>query len=112
MTSPVVVHVVDTVEVAPACLDEYLRIVESDGIGVMTDAGARFVACWTTAKDLGEPVRVEVTWEADDHEHWNTVRKNLVLDPRWYAYGDRLAALRSRGTRRFFYPTRLGAPPV
>jgi len=107
-----VLHVVDTVEVEPEHVDEYLRVVGSEGIGVMTAAGARFGGCRTTAKHLGEAVLVEVTWEADDHEHWNAVRKALVLDPRWYAYGDRLSALRTGGRRRFFYPTRLGAPPL
>ena len=106
------VHVVDTVEVEPERVDEYLQVVGSEGIGVMTGAGARFLGCRTTSKDLGEPVVVQVTWEVDDHEHWNEVRKSLVLDPRWYAYGDRLAALRSGGTRRFFYPALDGAPPV
>jgi len=28
----------------------------------------------------------------------------IVLDPRWYEYADRAAALRVGGTRRFYYP--------
>ena len=104
------VHVVDTVEVEASRVDEYLEAVEALGIAVMTEAGAQFVSCRATSKDLGEPVHIEVTWGVEDHERWNEVRRNLVLDPRWYAYGDRVSGLRSGGTRRFFYPVAIGAP--
>ena len=106
------VYVVDTVDVDAGRADDYVRAVEALGVPVMTEAGARFVSCRATSKELGEPVRIEVTWACDDHEQWNDIRKNLVLDPRWYAYGDRVAELRSGGTRRFYYPMALGAPPV
>jgi hypothetical protein len=106
------VHLVDTVEVEPARAGDYLMAVETLGIPVMTEAGASFVSCWTTAKDLGEPVRIEVVWAFEDHEQWNDVRRNLVLDPRWYQYGDRIAALRISGTRRFYYPVSFGAPAI
>jgi len=33
----------------------------------------------------------------------NVIRKNMVLDPRWYEYSDRVAALRNGGTRRVYY---------
>ena len=105
----IVVHLVDTVEVEPARADDYLAAVETMGIPVMTEAGASFVSCWRTARDLGEPVRIEVVWAFEDHEHWNDIRKNLVLDARWYEYGDRIAALGSSGTRRFYYPVSFGA---
>ena len=44
-------------------------------------------------------------WGCSDHEEWNKIRRNLVLDSRWYAYAHRAQALRDSGTRRFFYPT-------
>jgi hypothetical protein len=37
------------------------------------------------------------------------IRKNLVLDPRWYEYAGQVAALRMSGTRRFYY--RVGFSP-
>jgi hypothetical protein len=106
------VHLVDTVEVEPGRLDEYLRAVEHLGVPVMTDAGASFVACATTAADLGEAITVQVTWSFSDHEQWNEIRRALVLDPRWHEYGGRLAALRTGGTRRFFHPVAFSPPPA
>jgi hypothetical protein len=96
---------VDVAQVAPANVDEYLRVVGELEVPVMTDAGATFVSCWATSKELGEDVDIQVVWSFDDHAAWNAIRKNLVLDPRWYAYGDKLARLRTGGRRRFFHPT-------
>ena len=56
-------------------------------MAVMTDAGATFVSCATTSSGIGERVHVQVVWAFDDHEQWNEIRKNLVLDPRYHEYG-------------------------
>ena len=96
-------YVVDTIEVEPDVVARYLEAVEQLGVPVMTDAGARFVSCATTAADIGETVDVQVVWAFDDHAQWNVIRKNMVLDPRWYEYSDTVAALRTGGTRRVFY---------
>jgi hypothetical protein len=97
-------HVVDTIVVEPRCVAEYLEVVGGLGVAVMTDAGATFVSCATTAPDMGEDVTVQIVWGFDDHVQWNVIRKNLVLDRRWYDYAARVEALRLHGTRRVFYP--------
>jgi predicted SnoaL-like aldol condensation-catalyzing enzyme len=105
------VHLVDTVEVEPERVEEYVEVVRALGLAVMTDAGASFVSCATTSSEIGERVWVQVTWSFDDHEHWDVIRKNLVLDPRYHEYGARLSSLRVGGTRRFFTPTALSPAP-
>jgi len=104
------VHLVDTVEVEPERVAEYLEVVRTLGMAVMGDAGASFVSCATTSDAIGEPVCIEVRWSCDDHVHWDEIRKNLVLDPRYHRYGATVASLRVRGTRRFFTPTTLSQP--
>ncbi|HXQ60555.1 MAG TPA: NIPSNAP family protein [Acidimicrobiales bacterium] len=103
-------YVVDTVEVEPERLLPYLDAVRHLGVPVMTDAGAVLVSCATTSAEIGESVDVQVVWSFDDHDHWNVIRKNLVLDPRWYEFSARIAALRTGGTRRFYYPVALSPP--
>ncbi|HEY7947209.1 MAG TPA: NIPSNAP family protein [Acidimicrobiales bacterium] len=103
-------YVVDTIEVEPGQLAPYLDAVQRLGVPVMTDAGALFVSCATTSAEIGENVHVQVVWSFDDHDHWNLIRKNLVLDPRWYEYAARITALRRGGTRRFYYPVALSTP--
>ena len=97
-------HLVDTVEVAPELVDDYLTVVRTLGLPVMTDAGASFVSCATTSARIGEPVSIQVIWAFADHEEWNEIRKNMVLDSRYHDYGSKLASLRLGGTRRFFTP--------
>ena len=97
-------YVVDTAHVDPADADAYLRIVETEAVPVMTGAGAGFVSCWGTSPELGEEVWIETVWSFADHVKWNEIRKNMVLDPRWYQYSEKTARLRRGGTRRFFYP--------
>jgi hypothetical protein len=96
--------VVDTALMEPANAPEYLRLVETEGVPVMTGAGAGFVSCWSTSAELGEEVSVKTIWSFADHAEWNVIRKNMVLDPRWYAYSEKIKPLRTGGTRRFFYP--------
>jgi hypothetical protein len=99
-----VVYLVDTVEVVPEKADEYLGIVETMGVPVMQEAGARFISCWGTSKELGEAVNIKTIWAFEDHVEWNEIRKNMVLNPRWYEYSARISALWKEGTRRFYYP--------
>jgi hypothetical protein len=61
-------------------------------------------------REIRADVDVQVVWSFDDHEQWNVVRKNLVLDPRWYEYAGRIAALRTGGTRRFYHPAAFSSP--
>ncbi|HEY5252231.1 MAG TPA: NIPSNAP family protein [Acidimicrobiales bacterium] len=103
-------YVVDTIAVEPGSVAPYLAAVEQLGVPVMTDAGASFVSCASTAADLGEDVEIQIVWAFEDHAQWNVIRKNMVLDPRWYAYSAQVAALRKSGTRRFYYRVGFSAP--
>jgi hypothetical protein len=103
-------HLVDTVEVEPEHVQDYLGAIGTLGMAVMTDAGASFVSWATTSSEVGELVHIQVVWGFDDHEEWNEIRKNLVLDPRFHEYGSVVASLRVGGTRRFFTPATL--PPA
>jgi hypothetical protein len=98
-------YVVDTALMEPENAQEYLRIIETEAVPVMTDAGAGFVSCWSTSTELGEEVSVKTIWSFADHAEWNVIRKNMVLDPRWYAYSEKIKPLRTGGNRRFFYAT-------
>jgi hypothetical protein len=103
-------QLVDTVEVEPEHLDRYLELVRTLGTAVMTDAGATFVSCATTPDGIGESFHVQVVWSCDDFVHWNEIRKNMVLDPRYHEYGSTAASLRVGGTRRFFIPVTQSPP--
>ena len=96
--------VVDTAQVEPADAAAYLQLVESVAVPVMTEAGAGFVSCWETSGAFGEAVSIKTIWSFADHVAWNDIRKNMVLDPRWYRYSAEIARLRAGGNRRFFYP--------
>jgi hypothetical protein len=98
------VYVVDTIDVAVDAADSYVSMVRDEALPVMSDAGATLVGCWATSKDIGEDVRVKVVWSCADHIAWNEIRKNFVLDPRYYAYAARAESLRKGGDRRFYYP--------
>jgi hypothetical protein len=99
-----VVYVIDTARLDPARVDEYVRLIEQSAVPVMTEAGAGFVSCLATSRELGEDVEVQVTWSCEDHVEWNEIRKNMVLDPRWHQLARREADLRNGGHRRFYYP--------
>jgi NIPSNAP len=98
------IHLVDTVEVDPGDVDGYLAAVQGAGMAVMTEAGASFVSCATTSSEIGERVHIQVVWAFEDFEQWNEIRRNMVLDPRWYQYAQQAASLRVGGTRRFYTP--------
>jgi len=98
-------YLVDTVDVETGDADTYLGVVESDVVPVMVEAGAAFEHCRRTSGAIGQPVSVQITWSFADLARWNTVRKNLVLDPRWYASAERLRTMRIGGTRRFYEKT-------
>jgi len=103
------VHLVDTVEVAPEDVGDYLELVGGLGVTVMSEAGATLAWCATTPAGMGEDVAVQVAWRVHGFERWNEIRRNLVLDPRWYRFAQAAARLRRGGTRRFFTPVALGA---
>jgi NIPSNAP len=104
-------YLIDTIEVEPRSLAHYLDVVHQLGVPVMTDAGATFVSCATTAADFGENVDIQIVWAFSDHAQWNVIRRNMVLDPRWYEYAGRVATLRKAGTRRFYYPVSFSPAP-
>ncbi len=105
-------HLVDTVEVEPEHVEGYLALIGTLGMAVMTDAGATFVSCATTSGEVGERVHIQVTWAFDGLGHWNEIRRNMVLDPRYHEYGSRVASLRVGGTRHFFTPVALSGSVV
>ena len=61
------VHLVDTVDVAAEHAEEYLEAVRALGVPVMTEAGAGFVSCSSTAPDPAGHVRIQVVWSFSDH---------------------------------------------
>ena len=93
---------VDTVELDPANAEEYGHVVEGEMVPLMDEAGAVFEGCLRTARGLGGPVSVQTTWSCAGFEEWNVIRRNLVLDPRWYACAEHLNGLCLGGTRRFY----------
>jgi len=97
-------YMVDTIQVPPSRVDAYVALVHGVAVPVMTRAGATFESCRTTSPALGEDVDVQVTWSFADHVEWNLIRKNFVLDPAWHDLAARAVALRTGGTRRFYYP--------
>jgi len=103
------IRIVDTIEVPPDRQPELLALIEETIVPVLRDAGVELVSCLSTSTALGEPVLVQATWGVPDHAAWNRIRKTLFLDPRWHAMWERVAGLRTGGTRRFFYPVEQGA---
>jgi hypothetical protein len=97
--------VVDVVQVREHDAPAYLRALEEAGIPVMTAAGAALESCRSTGSGLGQEVDIEVVWRCRDFAQWNLIRKNLVLDARWYAWAQRAAGLRRGGTRRIMADT-------
>ena len=98
---------VDVVTVAPGRLDEYLELVRTRVVPVMTEAGADYEYCRATSSDIGQPVEVECAWSFADNAAWNEIRCKLVLDPRYYEYAALLSSLRLGGRRRFQKPVDL-----
>jgi hypothetical protein len=107
-----VLHVVDTVEVDPDRAGDYIELIGTLGVTVMTEAGASLVSCASTSAEIGEPVSVQVVWGCAGYPAWNEIRMHLVLDPRWHELAGRAAALRLSGTRRFYTPLHLPGAPV
>jgi hypothetical protein len=99
------IHIVDTLVVPPARRTALLDLLKAEGIPIMREAGLEFLGCLSTLDNLGEDVLIQVTWRVADHSAFNVIRKNFVLDPRWYPYSAKAQKLWSGGTRRFFYPT-------
>jgi hypothetical protein len=95
------VRVVDVHHVAPTDVDALVTIVREQVIPTMEAAGATFVVC-DVAPDLGDDGEVRTEWSCADFSAWNEIRRTLMFDPRYHAYGAALAALRRGGTRRFY----------
>jgi hypothetical protein len=98
------IHIVDTLAVDPADQMTMLKLLRTEGIPVMRDAGLELVGCMSTSPDLGEDVLIQITWKCTDHKAFNLIRKEFVCDPRWWAYSAKASPLWRGGTRRFFYP--------
>ncbi len=95
------VRLVDLHRVASNDLDALLAIVREEIVPTMEAAGAAFVAC-DVAPDLGDDREVRTEWSCADFVAWNEIRRALMFDPRYHAYGAALANLRRGGTRRFY----------
>lgn len=95
-------YLVDTVVVETGRADEYLEVLRQRVVPTMTEAGAALAYCRSTSADVGQPVEIQLAWTFADNVAWNEIRRNLVLDPRYYAYAALLAPLRRSGTRRFY----------
>jgi hypothetical protein len=106
----VTVRLVDQHQVAPADVDRLVALVHHDVRPTMEAAGAEFVAC-DVAPDLGDDVDVLTVWSCRDFVAWNEIRRNLMFDPRYHAYGAALAELRRGGTRRFVTDAPLAPAP-
>jgi len=103
------VRLVDVHRVAPTDVEALVAVVREQVVPTMQDAGADFVAC-RVAPDLGDDAEVLTEWSCADFVAWNDIRRRLMFDPRYHAYGAALAALRRGGTRRFYADGPLGAP--
>jgi hypothetical protein len=101
---------VDVVQVEEDDAAVYLRAIEELAVPVMTAAGAALESCRSAGSGLGVDVDIEVVWRIRDFAHWNLVRRNLVLDPRWYTWAQRAAGLRRGGTRRIMTDAPLRTP--
>lgn len=93
---------VDTVEVEPDDADEYCRTIDEELAPLVETAGATFEGCWRSPAGTSPAVVVQTVFSCPGFEAWNVIRRNLVLDPRWYACAERLRALGRGGTRRFY----------
>ena len=98
------IYLVDTIQVEPDKLDDYLRAVETIGVPIMTGAGADLDSCWATSPQRGEEVHVKVAWSCEDHQAWNEIRINYNLSPLLSEYNSAIHASRIGGSRRFYYP--------
>jgi hypothetical protein len=103
------VRLVDVHRVAPADVDELVSLVREQVVPTMEAAGATFVSC-AVAPELGDDGEVLTQWSCADFVAWNDIRRALMFDPRYHAYGAALAALRRGGTRRFYVDGPLVAP--
>ncbi|HEY3673337.1 MAG TPA: Dabb family protein [Acidimicrobiia bacterium] len=102
-------RLVDVHHVAPPDVEALVALVRGDAVPIMEDAGASFESCGV-APDLDDDGEVMTVWTCTDFVEWNRIRRNLMFDPRYHAYGTALAALRRRGTRRFYADELLAGP--
>src|SRR3954447_15113114 len=95
------VRVVDVHHVEPVDVDALLVILREQVLPTMQAAGATFVAC-DVAPEVDDDGEVRTEWACADFVAWNEIRRRLMFDARYHAYGPALAALRRGGTRRFY----------
>jgi hypothetical protein len=100
--------IVDRVEVDSDKLGEYLRVVQTKAAPIMERHGAQLESCRSSRDDIGPVTEVEVTWRIFDNVTWNRIRRDLVLDPEWYEWGEMALQLRRGGTRVHLYATQTG----
>lgn len=93
---------VDTVEVGPDDAGKYCRLIDEELAPIVEAAGATFEGWWRTPEGTAEPLLVQTVVSCQGFDAWNVIRRNLVLDPRWYACAEQLHALSRGGTRRFY----------
>jgi hypothetical protein len=91
--------VVDTLATLPEGVASLRGLTTSLASEMMRDAGARLMS--SVEVDHAVTPTLEITWSCESYAAWNVIRRNLVLDPRFYRYERRLRPLLVGGTRRF-----------
>lgn len=76
-----------TYRVSAGKAPEFLRIYESEGLGIITRY-ARLIGCWVS--DSGVLNAVTFIWAYDDYAHRTTQRAKLGADPEWQAFVPRI----------------------
>lgn len=76
-----------TYRVSAGKAPEFLRIYESEGLGIITRY-ARLIGCWTS--DSGVLNAVTFIWAYDDYAHRTAQRARLGADPEWQAFSPRI----------------------
>jgi hypothetical protein len=100
--------IVDRVEVDAEKVGAYLRAVQSQAVPIMERHDAQLESCRTTRDDIGAVAEIEVIWRVSDNVTWNRIRRDLVLDPEWYEWGQVASELRRGGTRLHMYAAQTG----
>jgi hypothetical protein len=100
--------IVDHVEMDSENLAAYLQAVQTVAVPVMERHGAQLESCRSSRDDIGPVAEVEVIWRIFDNVTWNRIRRDLVLDPDWYTWGQAAAGLRRGGSRRLMYAAQTG----
>jgi NIPSNAP len=92
---------IESVDVHPQDVDEYLRAFEHDYLPGALGRGMELVGCWHTPRDFGEDVTVTAVFRVDSWAHWETIRNAGVGDPAMAGWVALRRLLIQRGSRRF-----------